>query len=71
MDGRITDSALIEISLSQIAFGRKEFEEVEVDIDALESYLIDNLVLPGIKLARIRGLGQFSEPHAKEIKALA
>jgi hypothetical protein len=46
----MTDKACLTFGLSQIAIGGKIFRGVEVDIEALESYMIASLVLPDIQL---------------------
>jgi hypothetical protein len=51
IDGRIAPLAGVDCFLSHVVVGRTDYHNVQVEFEALEKYLRENLVLPGIELA--------------------
>ena len=50
IERQLTDKAQVDCILNWIKIDGKRFEYVEVDIEALEKYMLENLVTPGIQL---------------------
>jgi hypothetical protein len=51
LDGQFTPNGSVVTILSQVVVRHNDYHSVEVDLQIIERYMLDNLVLPGIRLA--------------------